>query len=93
MIQAVTIIKFQTFAEKFCWFGNSLFRKVIYHPRVFQKSCRTYKLIESCSKYPDYLESNLTAVSEYQSSEEPNHIETIVELPYLDGPLDGKYKN
>ena len=30
------------------------------------------KLIESCSKYHDHLESNLTAVSENQSFEEPN---------------------
>ena len=51
------------------------------------------KLNESCSKYHDYLESNLTAVSEYQSLEEPYHIEAVVELPHLDGPLDGKYKN
>ena len=51
------------------------------------------KLNESCSKYHDHLESNLTAVSEYQSLEEPYHIETVVELPHLDGPLDGEYKN
>ena len=51
------------------------------------------KLIETCSKYHDYLGSNLRAVSEYQPSEEPNYIETVVELPHLDGPLEGKYKN
>ena len=51
------------------------------------------KLIKSCSKYHDYLESNLKAVTEYQSLEEPKHIETVAELPHLDGPLDGKYKN
>ena len=44
-------------------------------------------------RYHDYLESNLSAVSGYQSLEEPNHTETVVELPHLDGPFDGKYKN
>ena len=32
-------------------------------------------------------------MSEYQSLEEPNDIETVVELPHLDSPLDRKYKN
>ena len=32
-------------------------------------------------------------MSEYQSLEEPNHIETVVELLHLDGPLYEKYKN
>ena len=31
-----------------------------------------YKVIESCSKTHDYLESNLVAVTNHQSSEEPN---------------------
>ena len=39
------------------------------------------------------IESNFTAVSEYQSLEDTSHIEIVVELPHLDGPLDGKYKN
>ena len=39
------------------------------------------------------IESNFTVVSEYQSLEDPSHIETVLELPYLDGPLDGKSKN
>ena len=51
------------------------------------------KLIESCLRYQDYLESNLSAVSGYKSLEKPNHTETVVELPHLDGPFDGKYKN
>ena len=34
------------------------------------------KLIKSCSKYHDYLESDLAAMSEYQSLYEPNYIET-----------------
>ena len=49
------------------------------------------KLIKSCSKYQDCLESNLTVVSEYQSLEEPNCMEAVVELPY--GRMDGIYKN
>ena len=53
----------------------------------------TDKLIESCLKYLNYLELNLTAVSEYQSLERPNHKETVVELPHLHGLLDGKHKN
>ena len=53
----------------------------------------TDKLIESCLKYLDYLELNLTAVSEYQSLERPNPKETVVELPHLHGLLDGKHKN
>ena len=64
-------------------------------PKICREALRKLrdKLIECCSKYHDYLESNLKAVSKYQSFEEPKHIETVVELPHLDGPLDGKYKN
>ena len=51
------------------------------------------KVIESCSKYYDYLESNLVAVTDYQSLEEPNHAETIIQLPHFDGPLGDKYKS
>ena len=62
--------------------------------RSFKKSLELIdKLIKSCLKYLDYLESNFTAVSEYQSLQESNHIETVVELPHIDGPLDGKNKN
>ena len=62
--------------------------------RSFKKNLELIdKLIKSCLKYLDYLESNFTAVSEYQSLQESNHIETVVELPHIDGPLDGKNKN
>ena len=49
--------------------------------------------IESCSKYHDYLESNLVAVTDYQSLEEPNHAETIIQLVHFYGPLRDKYKS
>ena len=39
------------------------------------------KLVESCAKYSDYLEDNLTHVSDYQSQEEPEEITNLVELP------------
>ena len=52
----------------------------------------THKFIKGCSKH-DYLELNLTAISKYQPLGEPSHIETVVELPHLNGPLDGKHKN
>ena len=51
------------------------------------------KEIESCSKYHHYLESNLVAITDYQSLEEPNHVETITQLPHFDGPLGDKYKS
>ena len=51
------------------------------------------KVIESSSKYHDYLESNLVAVSNYQSLEEPNHAKMIIQLPHFDGPLGNKYKS
>ena len=50
------------------------------------------KVIESCSKYHDYLESNLVAVTDYQSLEEPNHAETIIQLPHFDSPLGTSIK-
>ena len=52
----------------------------------------TDKVVESCSKYHDYLESNLVAVTDYQSLEEPNHTKTIIQQPHFDGPLGDKYK-
>ena len=51
------------------------------------------KVIESCSKYHDYVESNLVAVTDYQSLEGPNHVETIIQLLHFDGPLVEKYKS
>ena len=45
------------------------------------------------SKYYDYLESNLVAVTDYQFLEEPNHAEMIIQLPHFDGPLGDKYKS
>ena len=45
------------------------------------------KVIENCSKYHDYLESNLVAVTDHQSLEEPNHAEMIIQLPHFNCPL------
>ena len=73
MILAVTNTKFENFQKTF----NELTMKS--HLQTASPSKRFQNLqinLLMLFEISDYLESNLTAVSKYQFSEEPNHIET-----------------